>query len=259
MLCQARTEAAHVHAEGCTAFALTGSATSDGQPLAGQNQDLEPEFADVAILLRVKPADGRPRALMFTFAGQLGYVGMNQHGLAHFNTALYDYQWRLGLPRQPLKRVLLEKRTVRECVSLLQQHRACSAANMVFCDGQGNIADVELRPEAIAVHQGEHPDGCLHTNHYLTPEFAGYESDSVPDSRPRLARLRALIQEHWGKITVETLKAILADHQGNAAGICRHGETGWHSISGYIAEPAKGLLHVRRGHGCLGTWQAYAV
>lgn len=32
-----------------------------------------------------------------------------------------------------------------------------------------------------------------------------------------------------------------------------------HTISGYIAEPAKGLLHIRRGHGCLGTWQAYSV
>jgi isopenicillin-N N-acyltransferase-like protein len=259
MLCQARTEAARAQEGGCTAFALTGSATADGQPLAGQNQDLEPEFADVAILLRVKPADGRPRALMFTFAGQLGYVGMNQYGLAHFNTVLYDYQWRLGLPRQSLKRVLLEKRAVGECVTLLAQHRACSAANMVFCDGQGNIADVELRPEGIAVYRDEHPDRCLHTNHYMSPQFAGYESDSLPDSRPRLARLRTLVQENWGRITVETLKAILADHQGDPAGICRHGETGWRSISGYIAEPAKGLLHVRRGHGCLGTWQAYVV
>jgi hypothetical protein len=93
----------------------------------------------------------------------------------------------------------------------------------------------------------------------MSPQFAGYESDSLPDSRPRLARLRTLVQENWGRITVETLKAILADHQGDPAGICRHGETGWRSISGYIAEPAKGLLHVRRGHGCLGTWQAYVV
>jgi hypothetical protein len=55
------------------------------------------------------------------------------------------------------------------------------------------------------------------------------------------------------------LKTILADHAGDPSGICRHGATGWHSISGYIAEPAKGLFHVRRGHGCLGTWQTYEV
>lgn len=72
--------------------------TKDGAPLARQNQDLEPEYANVAILLRVSPNDGRPRALMFTFAGQLGYSGMNHLGVAHFANALYDFEWRPGLP-----------------------------------------------------------------------------------------------------------------------------------------------------------------
>ena len=54
VLCQARAEAARVHEGGCTAFALTGSSTADGLPLAGQNQDLETEYADVAIFLHVK-------------------------------------------------------------------------------------------------------------------------------------------------------------------------------------------------------------
>src|SRR5262249_39249743 len=53
---------------GCTAFALTGRATADGNPIAGQNQDLEEEYADVGIILRVRPSDGRLRAVMFTFA-----------------------------------------------------------------------------------------------------------------------------------------------------------------------------------------------
>lgn len=259
LLCQVRSEAARVQAEGCTAFGLTGAATADGQPLAGQNQDLEPEFADVAILLRVKPNDGRPRALMFTFAGQLGYAGMNQAGLALFNNALFDYEWRLGLPRQPLKRLLLEQSSVKQCVDLLEQHRPCSAANVLVCDRQGRMADIEIRPEGAALFEDDHPDYRLHTNHYLTGQFAGYETGSVPDSYLRLARLRTLIKENWGRITVDTLKTVLADHAGDPAGICRHGAAGWHSISGYIAEPAQGLFHVRRGHGCLGIWQTYEV
>lgn len=259
ILCQARAEAAQVHEGGCTAFALTGSATADHRPLAGQNQDLEPEYADIAILLRVKPVDGRPGALMFTFAGQLGYAGMNQYGVAHFANALYDFRWRLGLPHYPLKRLMLEQRTVGACLDLLLRHRPCSAANVVLCDGQGRIADIEVRPEGIVPFQDDHPDGLVHTNHYITPQFAGYETNSLPDSCPRLVRIRALVQEAWGTITVETMKAILADHEGDPGGICRHGEKGMHSISGYIADPAKGLLHVRRGHGCLGTWQAYEV
>src|SRR5436309_2770944 len=146
MLCQARAEASHSGEGGCTAFALTGKATADGKPLAGQNQDLEPEYSDVAILLRVRPTDGRPAALMFTFAGQLGYSGMNQFGVAHFANALYDFQWRSGLPHYPLKRVMLEKQTVAECIELLRRNRTCSAANIVLCDGRGHVADVEARP-----------------------------------------------------------------------------------------------------------------
>ena len=67
VLCQARAEATRVHEGGCTAFALTGSSTADGLPLAGQNQDLETEYADVAILLHVKPTDGRPQSLDIHF------------------------------------------------------------------------------------------------------------------------------------------------------------------------------------------------
>ncbi|MBI2504442.1 MAG: hypothetical protein HYW07_14555 [Candidatus Latescibacteria bacterium] len=62
-----------------------------------------------------------------------------------------------------------------------------------------------------------------------------------------------------GRIDVEVMKEILADHQGDPGGICRHGANGSYSITGYLAEPAEGLFHVRRGHGCTGTWARYEV
>jgi isopenicillin-N N-acyltransferase-like protein len=195
---------------------------------------------------------------MLTFAGQLGYMGMNEYGVAQFANGLCDYEWRLGLPHYPLKRVMLETRTVDECVDLLTQFQPCSAANVVLCDGQGRIADVEVRPHGVARFRDEHPDRILHTNHYLTPELSAYGTD-YPDSLPRLDRFRALVELNWGRITVDTMKDILADHKGDPAAICRHGAMGRYSIIGYIAEPAKELFHVRRGHGCLGTWTAYKV
>ena len=259
LICQTRGAMVPAQSEGCTAFSLTATATASGQPLAGQNQDLPPEFSDLGIVLHVKPNDGRPRAITFTFAGQLGYMGMNQYGIAHFANGLGNAQWQMGLPHYPLKRVLLEKRTVAECIALLRDFRVCSPGNMVFCDGQGAIADVEIRPEGIAVYADEHPDRRLHTNHYITPEFASYETHALEDSCPRLERLRALVESHWGHITVDTLKAMLADHDGDPGAICRHGAKSIYSIAGYIAEPAKNLFHVRRGHGCTGTWKAYDV
>lgn len=71
--------------------------------------------------------------------------------------------------------------------------------------------------------------------------------------------MRFLLRERWGSLNVEGIQEILADHTGDPAAICRHGAQGLHSISGYIAEPMERVLHVRRGHGCLGTWTAYTV
>ena len=119
---------------------------------------------------------------------------------------------------------MLEQPNLEECIKLLKKHRTCSAANAVICDGEGKIGDVEIRPEGIAPFDDEHSDCRLHTNHYLTSPFANYETHSLPDSCPRLDRIRLLIRENWGKITVETMKRILADHHGDPGGICRHGE-----------------------------------
>jgi len=259
LLCQARAEAAYMNTDGCSAFALAGEATADGNPLAGQNQDLPPEYADVATLLHLTPNDGRPRALIFTFAGQLGYSGMNQHGVALFANALYDYKWQPGLPKYFLKRAVLEQSTVGDALKLVKAHPVCSANNLVLADRHGTVGDIEVRPEGTAELMGDHPQCRVHTNHHLTPDFAHLETFSLADSGPRLDRLNELIHRHWGTITVDTMKEILADHDNDPGAICRHGAGGMHSIAGYIAEPAQGRLHVRRGHGCLGTWTAYEV
>ena len=260
VLCQVRMEANNSWKMGCTSFALRGEATADGDLLVGQNQDLQPEYSDISILLRVMPGDGRPRALIYTFAGQLGYFGMNEYGVANYANSVYDFEWQPGLPHYPLKRVCLEQRTVDDCIGLFRQHPTCSAANTMLGDGQGNMVSLESRPEeGIALYHGEHPDAIIHTNHYLTKEFAHFEAGSLPDSFTRYQRMMALVKAHWGEITVDTLKGFLADHEGDPAGICRHGLRGMHTTSGHIAEPQKGLLHIRRGHGCLGSWETYRV
>ena len=188
-------------------------------------------------------------------AYDMGY----QHGLAHFANSLYDCPWQFGLPHYPLKRVMLEQNNLQACMAILKKHPTCSAGNMMFCCGDGQIADVEIRPEGVMAYRDDHPDALVHANHYVTPEYAHHETHSLADSCHRLDRMKELIRESWGELTVEAMQAILADHAGDPAGICRHGAKDMYSVAGYIAEPARGLLHVRRGHGCTGTWTAYEV
>ena len=259
LLCQVRAEAASTRDGGCTAFAVRGSATNDGRTLIGQNQDLEAEYADVAILVRVQPNDDRPAALMFTFAGQLGYAGLNDRGVAHFTNALYGIPTKMGIPHYPLKRVALERSDVEGVVRLFRTHQACSAANMVIADGDGNIADIEVAPGTVAEFEDRNPDQRIHANHCVTPELVGQDTLALPDSLGRSARMNSLVRDAWGSIDVQVMKVLLADHEGDPAAICRHGANDMHSISGYIAQPQDRILHVRKGHGCLGTWTEYSV
>jgi isopenicillin-N N-acyltransferase like protein len=142
---------------------------------------------------------------------------------------------------------------------VFRRHASCSAANTITCDGTGAIADIEVRPEGIALYRGEHPDAIVHTNHYMTEEYRQYEDRRLPDSFPRFDRMSELVRQHWGQITVDHLKGFLADHQNAPGSICRHGLTNMHTTSGHIAEPERGLLHIRRGHGCTGVWETFEL
>lgn len=269
VVCQLRGSAAYNPAhEGCTSFAMTGAATKNGLTYAGQNQDMEPEMADVGVILHLIPDNGRPRIINFTFAGQIGYHGMNSLGVSEFANALdggkpikTDAQAGCALGHYPLKRRMLESKNVQECIKLYRTHPMNGPANAMLCDGLGNIADLEIRPGLqVAEYKDESPAFIGHANHYVTPEFADPNRDNPESSSYiRHKRIHILVKENWGNITVDTIKKILADHEGDPGGICRHGLEGSHSICGYIAEANKGIFHVRRGHGCIGTWTAYEV
>jgi hypothetical protein len=71
--------------------------------------------------------------------------------------------------------------------------------------------------------------------------------------------MRELIRSKFGSITVEDVKAMLADHAGPPVGICRHPHEGegnaflpsaGKTVASLIAEPARGRLHVAQGNPC---------
>ena len=151
MVCQTRgggavgasTAEAGADTDGCTAFALTGAATLDGQPIAGQNQDISPEMDEFGIVLHLTPTDGRPRAVTFTFAGQLGYMGMNSEGVSHFANAVPDVPAADGAPppecgHYPLKRTCFEQHSVEDCGE--HNHDACSRLKWCCSVSQRSIS-----------------------------------------------------------------------------------------------------------------------
>lgn len=267
---QIRGELGAVQDEGCTTFVISRRGTATGDVLIGQNSDVEPELEEFAYVLRLEP-EGKPAVLMWTFGGMLGYHGINAAGVAHFANALAGGPaWKMGLPHYPVKRLMLEQRSLDDVLGLLRRVPVCSSGNYVLCDGNGRIADAELTPDGFALLEDQGEGFITHSNHFVCGPYACAATDqaSVPDSFPRLNRMCGLVGNRVGQVTVEDLKRFLADHEGYPTSICRHPHSGpdhssvsarGRTTASLIAEPTSGCLHVARGNPCQSLYATYRL
>ena len=259
---QLRGELGQVPDGACTTFAITPAGTATGGPLAGQTSDNPPELEEFGYVLRLYP-EGKPAILMWTFGGMLGYHGLNEHGVCHFANALGGGPaWRFALSHYPLKRRILEQRSLDEVLELFQRFPVCSNGNYMLADGAGEIADVELTSAGpVLVGRGDPQGFLVHANHYVCGAHACEANwrQSPADSFPRQARLQSLIAEGWGRLKVADLQRFLADHEGAPVGICRHPHAGpsgpmldqrGKTVAALIAEPQQRRLHVSLGNPC---------
>jgi hypothetical protein len=71
--------------------------------------------------------------------------------------------------------------------------------------------------------------------------------------------MQGLLDAAAGRITVEDVKRLLADHAGRPEPICRHamGAAGWETTAALIAEPAARTLHLSYGPPCEGGFATY--
>jgi len=272
---QLRGELGLVADEACTTFVIGPRGTPDGTILIGQTSDTPPEIENFAYVLQLDPVD-LPALLMWTFGGMIGYHGVNSHGVAHFANALPGGPgWKFALSHYPVKRMMLEQRTVDDVVSLLGRVPVCSNGNYVLCDGAGRILDVELTSDGPEFLDDAGTGFIAHSNHFLCAPHNCPENHAqgLADSFPRLERMRALIGEKFGSLTADDMKAALCDHAGYPASICRHpheasrGERGESTLLGptgktvaaLVAEPSRGVLHAARGNPCENAFAEYPI
>jgi isopenicillin-N N-acyltransferase-like protein len=243
----------------CTSFALGRSATANGTVLAGQNLDQNPLNRDLLVVLHVEPERG-PSIVMCSFAGLVGYPGINSAGVSFFQNALSTSSWRAaGMPHYLLKRVLLEQVDVPGCLAVASAAQVCSSTNYVLTDGGGRLVDAELTPEGMELVEAD-DDIVVHANHFVSPGLAARDAlkGSMPDSPDRHSRLLGLLRDRRGHIQVRDLQTALADHTNGPASVCRH-QPDVQTIASIIAEPEQGRLHVSRGQPCSGSFTTYEL
>jgi isopenicillin-N N-acyltransferase like protein len=246
----------------CTSFAVVGKASADGGTLAGQNADLPAFYSKLLVLVRRTLASG-PALLNLTPAGQIGYHGMNEAGVAVFANFLHSDGWRVGVPRYLLTRIGLAERSTKAAVAAIEGTRRASPRNLMVAD---ETWATNLETTVSSSARLELEDGLLaHSNHYVAPQLQNEErSDArgLHNSHTRLARMWSLLREQRGKLNAAAMARILRDREGVPNALCRASDE-WSdsiiTIASTIAEVSQRRLWIAIGPPHLAAYHAYTV
>src|SRR5665648_338151 len=206
----------------CSAFAVTPKYTQSNEVIIGQNWDNLKEYQSNIFIYNIKPTN-KPAMLMFGYAGVLGYMGINDCGVAHVVNSLKSGKWRYGVTHYFLHRKLYEMKSVEEFIDLVNNVPISSAANYLLSDNRGTILDMEISAEGNREIRSDKL--IVHTNHFLHSELQKNEKfhEEIDNSEKRLNRLTFLINQEI-PVNLDKMMSVMSDHENYPFSICRHDE-----------------------------------
>lgn len=251
---------------GCTAFALSGEVTLDGQPISGQTKDVATAAASLFIVLRMRITGG-PTVLVLAYPGEILGLGLWSTGMTLFRNALMSTRGAAsGLTMEQWGLLALAGSSVEAAIEIAQRHGISGAGCHLISDRTGAACSVEYNAGGVGLVWAR--DGiATHANHpesdvTRTFEDLTWAASERENSRYRMHGLHALFDAERGRLTAQRATHILGDHTYYPQGICRHwieGEPDSETTSAAVCEPAKGLLHVIRGQPCSNWPVTYSV
>jgi isopenicillin-N N-acyltransferase-like protein len=168
----------------CTTYASVR-----GRPVLAQTVDLNGNLDDQIAVLSV--AGPRHRSLVLSFAGLLGYLGVNDAGIAVGLNLVLGGEWEPGVPPYlAIRHVLDQADSVEQAVSVLGELPLASSRSFMIC-GEERAVCVEALGSDRRVLAG---DELAHTNHFLHRDFAARDEINIfakNSSRRRLEAVRA--------------------------------------------------------------------
>lgn len=256
---------------GCTVISVDGRFTEDGKRITAQTVDWNPMLEDQYVVLKSTPEKG-PLILTYTLAGLLALVGINSKGLGLFmNILITSEKLGKGLPTYFILRRILEKERVNDALSSIVTQKRATAFNYVLTNGEGDLYCVESLVDEYEFMWDD--EGMfVHTNHILTGRLKDKDayvkiSQNV-ETLTRFRRAQKLLRNtlrEKGRIGVEDVKRILADHANYPDSICRHPneeypvETRFKTLAAIIAKQGEDKMLINSGNPCLNTYKQYAL
>jgi isopenicillin-N N-acyltransferase like protein len=253
----------------CSAFAVVHGPAQSGRTLIGQNWDWLLHCTQTLVVLEVRQ-EGAPDFVTVVEAGLLAKAGLNAAGLGLVTNALVTEAdvGAPGLPYHVLLRAILDCATVTEALMVLQAGPRSSSANYLIAHASGAAVDVEAAPGDFTRLYPLFPDHgvLLHTNHFLSPRLHPVDVSlwAMPSSAVRLQRLRAGTGQP-GPLTLDGLRALLADHADHPHSICSHPDPADHpceqgaTIASVLMDPNAGCLWLAAGNPCQAPYEPVEI
>ncbi len=231
----------------CTTYASLSAGPGCG-PVLAQTVDLNGDLDDQIAVLDVRLSGSARRALILSFGGLLGYLGVNSDGLAIGLNLVLGGEWRPGLPPYLAIRHLLDNAgCVADALRILPDLPLASSRSLTLCD-PASVACVEILDNQPRLVETAQP---VHTNHFLHPDFTDLDALNVFARNSSLRRLKACeaglaaFAESGTGADVEKHFALLAQPTICVAGTgdIRRERT----VAAVVLLPDRGELNVRPG------------
>jgi len=254
---------------GCTSFAVSGKATSDGKTYVVQNDDWKPWAAELGTILRLEMDD--VKILSFSFAGALPIIGLNSHGIALCINALRDGKVKPGVPISVITRDILQQKTIGKALYSISRANRATSVNLLLGDKNGELYDVEMTKDRYVPMYGQH--SIVHTNHFLSRDLVASDDLREGDfalergtsTIVRYNRMEKLIAQNFGMINEEKVKEFLSDHVNYPESICSHPSEGKPkrtesiTIGSFIMKPEENIMLVADGNPCEREFQEFKI
>lgn len=271
--CAASTRPA---APACTGVAVFAG----GRRIVGHNMDWYAVDVDKNVLFDVTCPDGT-RFLTIAGVPYLPILGLSSHGLAYVGNSVYGNDARLGVPNVFVRRWALEAPDLATLERRVTSPWRARGSNHTAADRAGRLVDIEtsasaaerhivtaadVEPGPAAVARDGGASWYAHTNHYTLTALQPYEGNWARESRDRLARACALLEEgvERGDDAFELVAGVLRDHAGGAEAICGHPADGPPrpdqsiTVASMICDLDTMRLHACAGPPCQASYREYS-
>lgn len=163
-LVRARAGSAPVE-DACTAWLVPAKRSTDGHALLAQSWDMNASAEPYVLMLDVRP-EGGPAARVFSTAGCLGQIGMNDAGVAIGINNLTAADGAVGVTWPFVVRKALQQRSAAAALECVRSAPLAGGHSFLVLDAEDEGYVIEAMPTATSVRRLE-KQVAVHANHCL--------------------------------------------------------------------------------------------